>query len=369
MNMRKNSIWKVFCIFFLVSAAGCGAVLTAEADRNVYDAPLGSNDITKRAFEDDKFIVEMANRYGLMALFAETVYRAELDEAVRDQLGCMYLVPGWQGNAQFGMPKVAGAVSGWERWIPTDSGEAPCLNDQSGLFYETYVNRDANGAIREAVIAFRGTENRPGQVRSDWTSNLAAAFGFEPAQYKVARDHVPGVILRLIKAAGGSDKIKIYAVGHSLGGGLAQQAGYLSNDILEVFTFNTTPVTNWTYLRHIGLVRQGYPIIHRIYHGGEALETPRFIATTATKARYGRHDIGIQFDNRSYIKGHSMKILACNFGIILSKTQTGNGSHDYPNEYIFNHVLKATGGTQAQRASESNPRICDDDLPGKGHKE
>lgn len=83
----------------------------------------------------------------------------------------------------------------------------------------------------------------------------------------------------------------IHAVGHSLGGGLAQQAGYLSKKIKEVYTFNTSPVTNWTHLRLRGLVRNGYPIIHRIYNSGEGLSGIRATATAATTARHGLHDI------------------------------------------------------------------------------
>lgn len=363
--MLKPLLPVTLAVSLVAAAAGCGPLLTLEASSSRYDKPTGKNDVTEKLFEDDEFLADLAKRYGLMALFAEVVYRGELNERDRDRDGCRYLDPGWQGNRQFGMPRLPGAENGWERWIPKTQGEQPCMNDANGLFYETYVYRDA-GVIREAVIAFRGTENRAGQAASDWSSNIAAALGVEPAQYEMARNHLPHLIARLTDPVEGNPQVKIYAVGHSLGGGLAQQAGYLSEKIVEVFTFNTTPVTNWTYLRRNGLVKQGFPIIHRLYHGGEALELPRFVATSTTQARYGRHDVGVQFGKRRFASGHSMKILACNFARILSKKKENAGSHYYPVTYIDTHVLKSEDA-QVAGAANSPQRICDDDRPGKGH--
>ncbi|WP_332855384.1 DUF6792 domain-containing protein [Duganella sp. S19_KUP01_CR8] len=351
----------------IATTAGCGVLHSIDAERKDYDSPPGKNDVTMKQFEDDDFLVELANRYGLMALFAETVYRGELNEDVRDEQGCKYLDHGWNGQAQYGMPRVPNSASGWERWIPTEPGESPCMKDSNGLFYETYVYRDENGTIEEAVIAFRGTENRKGQAVPDWITNASAPFGFEPAQYKTAREHIPALIERLTNATKGNSQIKIYAVGHSLGGGLAQQAGHLSNDVLEVFTFNTSPVTNWTYLRRNGLVKQGYPIVHRLYHGGEALETARFVTTSATTASYGRHEIGVQFGEREFAKGHSMKILACNFGRILSRKKLQSGSHHYPSAFIDLNVLKLEDAAAVPGISGMPRRICDDDSPMQGH--
>ena len=227
--------------------AGYGAFLTFDASREIYDEP---NDTAKVDFERDDFLADMAYRYALMALFAEMVYRAELAKEVRDDQGCSYLNRAWPGDARHGMPRQAGPIPGWERWTAISDSGPPCW-DKKGLFYETYVYRDNTGTIQEAVIAFRGTENRKGATTWDWTTNLAVAFGVEPAQYKTARAHIPALIKRLKHPKDGNPQVRIYAVGHFLGGGLAQQAGYLSKDIKEVYTFNTTPVTNWLSLIHI----------------------------------------------------------------------------------------------------------------------
>lgn len=362
MKMLSRQFALTISVCMLATVAGCGPLKTLYADQTLYDGP---NDVTLTPVEDDAFMVDMANRFGLMALFAETVYRGELPEDVRDDQGCKYLDPSWKGDANYGMPRVPNTTAGWERWIPDGPGEPPCMKHENGLYYETYVYRDQHGSIREAVIAFRGTENRAGQTAVDWSTNFSAIFGLQPAQYRKARDHLPNLIARLEVAMKENPQVNIYAVGHSLGGGLAQQAGYLSRSIREVFTFNTSPVTNWTFLRFDGAVRQGYPIIHRIYHGGEALEAPRFLATSATSARYRRHDIGVQFGDRQAASGHSMKILACNFGSILSKKMVA-GAHFYPTAYINKHVLKAKDAPPSQDPTESSRRICNDEGKGDG---
>lgn len=366
--MRFKRIFPVIALFFVIifGLSGCGALYTMQASSKELDKEpgvkeSGKNDVTRKEFRDDRFLVETAKRYGLMALFAETVYRRELVANSREITGCKYLEPGWPSeDVNFGMPKLPGAIEGWERWVPTDKSVQPCLTHKNGLFYETYVYRDASGKIIEAVISFRGTENSLGQIIPDWGTNFANFFGFEPPQYKTAREHLPNLIESLEKQ---NSSVTIYAVGHSLGGGLAQQAGYLSASVREVFTFNTSPVTNWTNLRLNGLVAQGYPIIHRIYHGGEALETPRFVANTATTARYGRHDIGLQFGERRAASGHSMKILACTFASILKDVNAVGVPHYYPTEYMATHVLKKWGDEEKEDAATvKEKRICSDTM-------
>lgn len=175
---------------------------------------------------------------------------------------------------------------------------------------------------------------------SDWGSNLVSALGFEPAEYKLARENLLPLILALKNANRNGSRLNIYAVGHSLGGGLAQQAGYLSKDIDEVFTFNMSPVTNWSYLRMKGKVGNAHPIIHRIYHGGEFLEQARFVSTSFTQARYGRHDIELQFEPRSEFSGHSMNIIACHFAaLILARRGGVEADHHYSLEFINSTVL------------------------------
>ncbi len=323
-----------------LSLAGCGAIVTMYASLPAQD---GHNDTEPFKPKTDRFLQDSAQRFGLMALLSEAVYRRDLSQDARDHEGCAYLATAASGvpTPTYGMPQ--DATGRWVRWAPQQpqDGVVPCLDDPSGLHYETYVFERTPGHIEEAVIAFRGTENRPGQMYNDWRSNVAAFFGFEPAQYKAARARMVPLINALaetLKAQG--QPANIYVAGHSLGGGLAQQAGYMSKLVKEVYTFNTTPVTNWSRLRLNNEVLNAYPIIHRVYHGGEFLEKVRFVATTATAARYGRHDLGLQLESRSSFKGHSIQVMACAFAeLILADEQPGVSAHPYPLSYIRDTLL------------------------------
>jgi hypothetical protein len=275
----RKSTSPFVCIGLLMLLVACGPIVTLNAGQDRFNE---INDNTRPIPWDDKFLVDASNRFGLMALFAEIVYRRDQAKGSRDSLGCQYLKSSPNDPKQvdqYGMPFDDGTGSRWERWVPpvTMKGVAPCLNE-SGLYYETYVHVQENKIdqkkkITAAVIAFRGTEGRKGQSFFDWTANFSAFFGIEPKQYELASQTIP-ILVEALKSQLELDengKFRIYATGHSLGGGLAQQAGYISKDIREVFTFNTSPVTNWSFLRLRGAVKNEYPTIYRIFHGGEIL--------------------------------------------------------------------------------------------------
>ncbi|MEO0438496.1 MAG: DUF6792 domain-containing protein [Pseudomonadota bacterium] len=325
----------------LISAlvVGCGPFKTYFADKSFSSEKKNGkkNDVCCADHRDDRLMYELADRFALMALFADLAYRRELthpDEAIAYsaeikaadvsleamEKACDYL-RSKSAAPKHGLPYKESEDTGeklyeWERWTGnSEYPSTPCYNSE-GLFYETYVKRE-NGAIEEAVISFRGTENTRGQFLKDWKTNLSGAFGFEPEQYAIAAREIPKVITSLKQASPG---IQIYATGHSLGGGLAQQAGYLSKDVLEVFTFNTSPVTNWSSLAWRGDVENAYPVIHRVHNGGEALGGLRSVTTLFTKERYGRHDIGIQIGPKELLKGHSMTLLSCHLSCLVGES-------------------------------------------------
>lgn len=344
----KTSRIAILLLVLLLLLSGSGMLKTLYASHSRFNtdrdkAPPPAN-------EEDTFLVAMAQRFGLMALLADAVYRTDLPLGQRESDACAYLGPGAAPPPTWGMPFDATTGARWQRWVPGAAHRAvePCFNAH-GLFYETYVHLSATGQATEAVIAFRGTENTAHEVFVDWSTNLAAAIGLEPRQYALARERLPALIQALKQTFG--DGLVIYAAGHSLGGGLAQQAGYLSRDIKGVYTFNTSPVTNWSSLRFLGAIDNPYPLIYRVYHGGEILEKVRFVTTSATNARYGRHDIGLQFSKRSSFGGHSMQILACHLAQIIARRQPApDAEHHYPASYIRSQVLADPAGRE--------PRIC-----------
>lgn len=339
---RRIVVVALVIITTLFILIGCGGIRTYYANWEKFD---DRNPAENKEPLENRFAIELARRFGLMALFSEVAYRPDLDEKRTlngDESDCDL-----SENQRFGMPE-AERKGRWHRLtaIPSRPGVNPsigCFDDRkSGLFYETYVFKDNEERYLEAVLAFRGTENVKGQAFSDWTANVSALFGFEPRQYEQARMKLPAVIdtLKVLNS-----DISIYATGHSLGGGLAQQAGYLFREIKEVTTFNTSPVTNWTTLRLEGLVDNNYPVFFRLYHTGEILNQVRHATTSFTNSRFGRFDIGIQIERKSLVHGHSMKIFACEFARWLATDKGPPADHHYSSDYARKHVLH-------------NPLIC-----------
>lgn len=271
---------------------------------------------------------EVANKFALMALFSKIVYRKELHPDVRKEKGCAYLQESQSFN--LGMPRGADG-SGWSRW--KGNAAAKSCDDIDGLAYETYIHQDRNGKTDEAVIAFRGTENyNTEELFNDWSTNFAAALGTEPSQFKIAQERVPQIIEQLKLQFPG---IKIYATGHSLGGGLAQQAGYLSPDILEVFAFNPSPVTNWSFLQLNGKIKVQDPIIYRVYHWHEGLAYVRNVTSRFNSRRFGRSDYEFFFQDEKPVAVHEMGILACHLANLI---QGDVADHHYPRSFAMSVI-------------------------------
>ncbi len=239
-----------------------------------------------------------------MAIFSKVVYRKDLPQKNRDELECAYIKD--QTPLNIGIP----TDSGWSRWKGRN-GEG-CVFKQ-GLALEIYVHTANDGKLDEAVIAYRGTENFNFRAAmEDWRTNIAAPFGLEPLQYKLAQQHLDVVIPQLLENTG----IQIYATGHSLGGGLAQQAGYYSDSIQEVYAFDPSPVTNWTHLNRNEKIKKPDPVIYRVYHWNETLAYVRNITTRFNNRRFWRQDYEFYFQEaKTNVSGsvemHEMGILAC----------------------------------------------------------
>lgn len=252
----------------------------------------------------------------------------------------------------------------WERWL---GGAEPACVSSDDLFYETYVFRRAdNGEIVDAVIAFRGTENTPGQMTSDWKDNFSAAMGVEPHQYQLARQELKKTVsaLRAVNAGKGPMP-RIYAAGHSLGGGLAQMAAYTNQEILAAYAFNTSAVTDWSYLKPLNLVEVTDPVIYRIHQRGEFLGNLRAVTSRVNSRRFGRSDYEFNYQEKGgEIAKHSIALLACHFAGFIAQ-QAPNSSFAFGYDRAFATALFRHNLDRAEDSKENLETLCAPDTRAK----
>jgi hypothetical protein len=145
----------------------------------------------------------------------------------------------------------------------------PRYKQIGGLAYEVFA--DETTTPKRAILVFRGTD-----AKIDWYSNLRWLTFWIPRvedQYEQTQKVVPEIVAAL-KSRYGSD-VQIVATGHSLGGGLAQLAGYVAcNDIKTVYAFDPSPVTKHKARKTCtnGLAADN---VYRIYEDNEVLAYAR----------------------------------------------------------------------------------------------
>ena len=160
--------------------------------------------------------------------------------------------------------------SEFEDWLFVFEGITESLSTDRYLVPGLKFTLWANHQDKTLVVVFRGTS---GLV--DFHSNLHWLFKMLP--YALDQYEQVPLILDLL-----DDYIpngyKVYAAGHSLGGGLAQYALYYSPKITIAYVFNTTPVTGWTDLDSDQRMRnvKGNRV-YRVHENGEVLEFLRLV--------------------------------------------------------------------------------------------
>ena len=155
-------------------------------------------------------------------------------------------------------------------------------------------------------------------------ATLSGVLFFIPTEYDLARESAVPLARRLH-----AEGMRVYLSGHSLGGGIAQSIAYQLEPELgvEAFTFDTSPVTNWTRLNADHLVKNTDPKIYRVFMNKEALENLRSFTTKFNTLRFGRSDYEFNFVNKPPVDAHSMSHLACQ---MAARVSAGGAEHDYP---------------------------------------
>jgi dienelactone hydrolase len=186
-------------------------------------------------------------------------------------------VRGWIARLHAGGWQCDFGVHGNLPCPPRAGGSVEC-KPVGGLQFHVW-RRMQGGRCREAVIAFRGTDKND---RGDWISNFRWLYRLAPKfdQYAQVQAHIKQVVARIKKNGCGGAGTQFVSVGHSLGGGLAQQAAYAdeSNSIRYVYAFDPSPVTGFFDVSAVVLKQSTDGLgVDRAYEAGEILALPRTI--------------------------------------------------------------------------------------------
>lgn len=200
---------------------------------------------------------------------------------------------------------------------------ADTVDDRAtGLYFEVWEH------ARETAIVFRGTE---GLQWRDWWSNLRWVTRFLPIgldQYDALRAVLGEVVAR---ASARRPGVPIVAVGHSLGGGLAQHAAYACPDIVRALAFDPSPVTGFRSLpRDVRTNNAKGLLILRIYEAGEILAYLRggvrkFVALSTADPEIV--EVRFNFHGAGLITQHSIKRLAVDLYELTLPDQSREASH------------------------------------------
>lgn len=164
--------------------------------------------------------------------------------------------------------------AGWRHWH-----DAPVIKQPEGLrilieglSYEIWEKRLSENQLVIALV-FRGSDGP-----DDWWTNFRWVTRYVPFtqdQYEQVKYLVP-LLVQAIQQFHAGKNLSFIAAGHSLGGGLAQQAAYISDRIKEVYAFDSSPVTGFQTTPNPPRDTNAKGIkIFRVYEKGEVLSPAR----------------------------------------------------------------------------------------------
>lgn len=253
-----------------------------------------------------------------------------VDPALRDLSQYALLAAAAYGDPDFasgrGCPLRPMGSSRWQRVDGYSEATLPRDPENSriripGIGYQLWRDLGAKGRKRLALV-FRGTDS--GQW-GDWYSNARWLTRLNPLtwdQYGQTRDLMKKLIPELDRRFG-KENYELVSVGHSLGGGLAQHAAYVTPVIRAVYAFDTSPVTASTSIDPA--VKRRYRAglaIYRIYESGEVLSSLRWASRQVVPLSGSNPRIAeLRFNFRSTLRvdgkdsgpiaEHSIRQLAC----------------------------------------------------------
>jgi hypothetical protein len=210
---------------------------------------------------------------------------------------------------------------GWSRWTDFPDDGLSKKIATSHLRVEVW----SNATDHAVAVAFGGTVATSGK---DWKSNLRWFLPFHDDEYtQIVKNFGPAFIGKFLKCRQEPEweflnRATIFASGHSLGGGLAQQFAYslpIDKDVprvKKVFAFDPSPVTGYRSVEVATRDHNKYGLeIDRIYERREILAILRsftnFIhkpSATNPTIRQIRYYL---FSTINPISGHSISELAC----------------------------------------------------------